>query len=96
MLDILYRKDRIFEPRRGPVMTDNAQLPFNDQQTTASRIKKGNTKEYTTGILPSQAIRGLIATSEITAQSPIPEEQIQPASIDLRLGVKAYRVRGSF
>ena len=93
---ILYRKDRISEPRRGPVMTDTAQLPFNDHQTAASAIKKGNTKEYTTGILPSQAIRGLIATGEITAQNPIPKQQIQPASIDLRLGVMAYRVRGSF
>ena len=77
-------------------MTNTAQLPFNDQQPTVSTIKKGNTKEYTTGILPSQAIRGLIATGEITAQNPIPEQQIQPASIDLRLGVVAYRVRGSF
>ena len=63
-------------------MTDTAQLPFNDQQPTASAIKKGNTKEYTTGILPSQAIRNLIAAGEITAQNPIPEQQIQPASID--------------
>lgn len=77
-------------------MTDTAQLPFNDQQPTASAIKKGNTKEYTTGILPSQAIRNLIAAGEITTQNPIPEQQIQPASIDLRLGIVAYRVRGSF
>lgn len=46
--------------------------------------------------MPSQAIRNLIAAGEITTQNPIPEQQIQPASIDLRLGVVAYRVRGSF
>lgn len=51
---------------------------------------------HTTGIYPSQKIEEFIAAGYITASSPIRPEQIQPASIDLRLGPVAYRVRASF
>ena len=50
----------------------------------------------TTGILPAQAIRELIAGGRLEAGEAITEEQIQPASVDLRLGEVAYRVRASF
>jgi dCTP deaminase len=50
----------------------------------------------TTGILPAQTIRELIAGARIEATEGISEEQIQPASIDLRLGEAAFRVRASF
>ena len=50
----------------------------------------------TTGILPAQTIRELIAGGRIEASENITEEQIQPGSIDLRLGEVAYRVRASF
>ncbi len=49
-----------------------------------------------TGILPSQAIRGLIQKHRIEAIENIDPDQIQPASLDLRLGGVAYRVRASF
>jgi dCTP deaminase len=49
-----------------------------------------------TGVLPSQAIRGMIDRGTISAVHPIPKDQIQPASLDLRLGDVAYRVRASF
>ena len=48
------------------------------------------------GVLPSQALRGLIAAGSISASQPIIAAQIQPASLDLRLGTVAYRVRASF
>ncbi len=51
---------------------------------------------HSTGILPSQEIRKLIHNHEIVAAREISKEQIQPASIDLRLGPIAYRVRASF
>jgi len=51
---------------------------------------------FTTGLLPSQAIREAIAQGEIQAIEDIGEDQIQPASLDLRLGGEAYRVRASF
>jgi dCTP deaminase len=49
-----------------------------------------------TGILPSQAIRAMIAGGEILAAPEIETNQIQPASLDLRLGKVAYRIRASF
>lgn len=51
---------------------------------------------YTTGILPSQKIRELVESKCILASSKIEEDQIQPSSIDLRLGQIAYRVQASF
>jgi dCTP deaminase len=49
-----------------------------------------------TGILPSQAIRAMIAGGEIMGAPEIEANQIQPASLDLRLGKVAYRIRASF
>ena len=48
------------------------------------------------GILPCQALEQMISAGELHADDAITDEQIQPASIDLRLGAKAYRVRASF
>ena len=48
------------------------------------------------GVLPAQALRSMIANGAITAITAIIAEQIQPASLDLRLGNVAYRVRASF
>ncbi|HXA38747.1 MAG TPA: 2'-deoxycytidine 5'-triphosphate deaminase [Phenylobacterium sp.] len=48
------------------------------------------------GILPCQAIEALIANGAITAQSGFAFDQVQPASLDLRLGARAWRVRASF
>jgi dCTP deaminase len=50
----------------------------------------------TTGILPSQEIRELIAGGRILASPSIEEAHIQPASLDLRLGDIAHRVQASF
>src|SRR5579862_7373108 len=49
-----------------------------------------------TGILPFQAINNMLREHEIWGKSEILPDQIQPASIDLRLGPTAYRVRASF
>ena len=48
------------------------------------------------GVLPSQAIADLLKNGEISVSSPVVEGQIQPASLDLRLGHAAWRVRASF
>ena len=48
------------------------------------------------GVLPSQAISQLIADGRIRASAPIAGRQIQPASLDLRLGPRAHRLRASF
>jgi dCTP deaminase len=48
------------------------------------------------GILPDRMIAALAKDGAITAAYPFADEQIQPASLDLRLGAVAYRVRASF
>ena len=48
------------------------------------------------GVLPAQALRAMIAKGALTGQPAILPDQIQPASLDLRLGTVAYRVRASF
>ena len=48
------------------------------------------------GVLPDSGIRSLIRSGAITADPAIIPEQIQPASLDLRLGTTAYRLRASF
>ncbi|HKN87776.1 MAG TPA: 2'-deoxycytidine 5'-triphosphate deaminase [Nitrospiraceae bacterium] len=51
---------------------------------------------FSTGIFPSQKIHELIEDGRISSSWPIEEDQIQPSSIDLRLGPIAYRMRASF
>ncbi len=53
-------------------------------------------KQAATGVLPAQAVRALIETGGIRPQIAVIPEQVQPASLDLRLGRVAYRVRASF
>ena len=48
------------------------------------------------GVLPDSGIRDLIRSGAISADPAITPEQIQPASLDLRLGSVAYRLRASF
>lgn len=50
----------------------------------------------TNGVLADHQIRDLIASGGIAASQDITDGQIQPASLDLRLGDVAYRVRASF
>ncbi len=49
-----------------------------------------------TGVLPSQQIEAMIDRGAIPADAASWPGQIQPASLDLRLGTMAYRVRASF
>ena len=49
------------------------------------------------GLLPGQHLQALIERGEaIRPRQPIEDGQIQPASLDLRLGRQAFRVRASF
>jgi dCTP deaminase len=49
-----------------------------------------------TGILSAQTLREFLRDRTIQSLDPVAEDQIQPASLDLRLGRKAYRIRASF
>ena len=49
------------------------------------------------GLIPRQRLHALIQHRKLIQATPdIEDSQIQPASVDLRLGAKAYRVRASF
>ncbi|WP_152045077.1 2'-deoxycytidine 5'-triphosphate deaminase [Aureimonas psammosilenae] len=52
--------------------------------------------EEASGILPDREIAALFSSGAIAAPTPPDEGQIQPASLDLRLGLKAFRIRASF
>ena len=63
-----------------------------DQTSAASR--QSTTRE--TGVLPAHLLKSMIAAGAINAAEPILPQQIQPASLDLRLGPSAFRLRASF
>ena len=67
-----------------------------DGAKSESGARTGVTAGTGMGILPCQAISALWRDGEITASRPLIEGQIQPSSLDLRLGEVAYRVRASF
>jgi len=48
------------------------------------------------GILPCQSLDDLVAAGAIRARCGLAPGQSQPASLDLRLGARAWRVRASF
>ncbi|HEX8046113.1 2'-deoxycytidine 5'-triphosphate deaminase, partial [Rhizobium sp.] len=49
-----------------------------------------------TGILADRAIAALFEAGRLTSERELDVDQIQPASLDLRLGAHAFRVRASF
>jgi dCTP deaminase len=50
----------------------------------------------TTGILADRAINALFEEGRLKSEIALDDDQVQPASLDLRLGAKAFRVRASF
>ncbi|MHA7774018.1 2'-deoxycytidine 5'-triphosphate deaminase [Roseibium sp. M-1] len=63
---------------------------------TAGQILNGSATLTKNGILPARIIEAMFTAGEISADAPPVTGQIQPASLDLRLGGEAYRVRASF
>ncbi len=54
----------------------------------------GATRKH--GILSDTHLKTLIRDGAINADPPVTDSQVQPASVDLRLGTKAYRLISSF
>ena len=67
-----------------------------DQDAEAKVTQETQTSLGAPGVLPVQQLKELIKSGALAAQGPITNAQLQPASIDLRLGTKAYRIRASF
>jgi len=63
---------------------------------TAGRVLNGSASLMAEGILPERIIHAMFAAGEIAAEAKPVDGQVQPASLDLRLGQVAYRVRASF
>ncbi len=63
---------------------------------TASSLSAEQASTDGLGIFPCQSIRAMVQSGEITATPAITDDQIQPASLDLRLGDVAYPVTTSF
>ncbi len=51
---------------------------------------------WSKGVFPARFIERLASRGGITAAQPFDADQVQPASLDLRLGDVAYRIRSSF
>ena len=67
-----------------------------DSTANPGLITSTRVSDYT-GILPSQKINEMLSNGEIsTMLMPMDHDQVQPASIDLRLGHFAYPVDTSF
>src|SRR5204862_714081 len=66
-------------------------------QARASGLFSMAETERSTGLWPAQLLRTAVHQGhEIQSAAVIEDDQIQPASLDLRLGEVAYRVRASF
>ncbi len=78
-------------PEKGQPMPENAETLFPGNASRATAPPR-----HSTGLLPYQALKELIRTREILAADEFRDAQLQPASLDLRLGPIAYRVRASF
>jgi len=48
------------------------------------------------GVLPDRDLNALFASGAITSKSALDADQVQPASLDLRLAFEAFRIRASF
>src|SRR5690349_1228376 len=74
-------------------------MPISDElfgKTVSEQGRSAGAALQGSGILPFQQIKALIRDHEIWSETDILPGQVQPASLDLRLGPLAYRVRASF
>ena len=85
-------------PNAGPDLVEQAHQHSGDPRRAApaSEADDDAGRSHTTGIVPIQDLKAMVQRKEIFALEPIADDQFQPASLDLRLGPTAYRVRASF
>lgn len=62
----------------------------------SSEFERELLSQHNSGVLPYQQIKAFVDAGYISATEPIFEGQLQPASIDLRLGAVGYQLRASF
>ncbi|MFT7144387.1 MAG: dCTP deaminase [bacterium] len=69
---------------------------FNKGSFLMTSVLAVSEQEFGEGVLPSQDFERMISCGIIKADELVEDGQIQPASMDLRLGSVAYRVRAGF
>ncbi len=79
------------QDRASAAQTDTPTLPY----VLPDTIQNQGPEAHSTGVLPYQRLQKLIGTT-IVVEEPLDDDQLQPASLDLRLGDVAWRVRSSF
>ncbi len=90
------RPDQARRDRSAPDQSPPDPQPAKDLRPAHAETTDGPPRGAGEGVLPDTAMRALIAGGAITADPAVSAAQIQPASLDLRLGRVAYRVRASF
>ncbi|HEX5006629.1 MAG TPA: 2'-deoxycytidine 5'-triphosphate deaminase, partial [Hyphomonadaceae bacterium] len=64
--------------------------------TKRKSLNGSGERKAATGVLPDAELHGIVKSGAVFADSGVLTDQIQPASLDLRLGKVAYRLRASF
>src|SRR5450755_76679 len=85
-------------PNAGSDLVEQALQQSGDPRRAvpAADADDDGARSHSTGIVPCQDLKAMVQRKEIFALEPIEGDQFQPASLDLRLGAIAYRVRASF
>ena len=72
----------------------NTSSLFDDNESQQPVLSPGQT--HAVCVLPAHGIVNMVREKQIWASGGVLDDQIQPASLDLRLGYTAYRIRASF
>ncbi len=67
-----------------------------EPQSKSSKALERLEATASSGVLPYQSIETLVKDGFVRPDGPLADDQIQPASLDLRLGAVADRIRASF
>jgi dCTP deaminase len=93
--DMVAQPARIFSSTSGlPDLPDL--FGEEDERLPGGQIPSATDLGTRIGLLPRQRIRQMVHRKMISAAGGLEESQFQPASLDLRLGQKGYRIRASF
>jgi dCTP deaminase len=71
-------------------------MPENGPAVASQQPRLSELSAATPGVLPSQLISEALGAGWVAAEAPVPQGNVQPASLDLRLGANAFRIRCSF
>jgi dCTP deaminase len=79
-----------------PTLSANTDLASTDRESLPCKPLSGADFGAEFGLLPREKIELMVRRKMIHGAEPIAQDQLQPASLDLRLGARAFRIRASF